>query len=163
MLLTFLKCCFPTCFVEKLIKMKEIFLHITTRISKEQILSICIGLIYIWFGSLKFFSALSPAEDLAIHTIARLTNELLPSSIAIFMLALWETVIGVLIIAQMYRRTIITMALIHMSMTFTPLIFFPELAFNGNILVPTLLGQYIVKNIVIIGALLSLLPQKNLE
>lgn len=143
--------------------MRAIYLHITRRIGKEQVLAICIGLVYVWFGSLKFFSALSPAEDLAIHTIARLTQDLIPTSIAIFTLALWETVIGILLIAQIYRRTIITMALVHMFMTFTPFLFFPELTFNENILVPTLLGQYIVKNIVIIGALLSLLPQKNME
>lgn len=143
--------------------MKEIYLHITTRISKDVILSVSIGLVYVWFGSLKFFSAMSPAEDLAIHTIARLTNDLIPSSIAIFNLALWETLIGVLLIAQIYRRKVMIMALIHMGMTFTPFIFFPELTFNENILVPTLLGQYIVKNIVIIGALLSLLPQRSMD
>ncbi|MET7030739.1 doxx family protein [Sediminicola luteus] len=143
--------------------MKEIYLHITTRISKDQILSICIGLVYVWFGSLKFFSAMSPAEDLAIHTIAKLTHGLIPSSIAIYILAFWETLVGVLLIAQTYRRTIIIMALVHMGMTFTPFIFFPELTFNETIFVPTLLGQYIAKNIVIIGALLSLLPERSME
>ncbi len=143
--------------------MKEIYLHITTRISKDQILSICIGLVYVWFGSLKFFSAMSPAEDLAIHTISKLTHGLIPSSIAIFILAFWETLVGVLLIAQIYRKTIIIMALVHMGMTFTPFIFFPELTFNATIFVPTLLGQYIAKNIVIIGALLSLLPERSME
>ncbi len=143
--------------------MKEIYLHITTRISKDQILSICIGLVYVWFGSLKFFSAMSPAEDLAIHTISKLTHGLIPSSIAIFILAFWETLVGVLLIAQIYRKTIIIMALVHMGMTFTPFIFFPELTFNETIFVPTLLGQYIAKNIVIIGALLSLLPERSME
>ncbi len=143
--------------------MKEIYLHITTRISKDQILSICIGLVYVWFGSLKFFSAMSPAEDLAIHTISKLTHGLIPSSIAIFILAFWETLVGVLLIAQIYRKTIIIMALVHMGMTFTPFIFFPELTFNATIFIPTLLGQYIAKNIVIIGALLSLLPERSME
>lgn len=137
--------------------MKEIYLNITARISKEYILAACIGLVYVWFGSLKFLSATSPAEDLAIHTIARLTNDLVPSYIAIFILALWETLIGILLIAQKYNRAVITMALIHIGMTFTPLILFPELTFNENVFLPTLLGQYIVKNIIIIGALYSLL------
>ncbi|MEJ1223806.1 doxx family protein [Sediminicola sp. 1XM1-17] len=141
--------------------MRAIYLHITNKISKEQILAISIGMVYIWFGSLKFFSALSPAEDLAIHTIARITHNLVPSSIAIFALAFWEVLIGLLLISNLYRRTIISMALIHMGMTFTPFLFFPELTFNNSIFVPTLLGQYIVKNIVIIGALLSLMPEKN--
>ncbi|ALM06492.1 hypothetical protein SB49_00685 [Sediminicola sp. YIK13] len=143
--------------------MKEIYLNITTKISRDQILSLCIGLVYIWFGSLKFFSAMSPAEDLAIHTITKLTYGLIPSTVAIFILALWETLVGILLIAQIYRRTIIIMALVHMGMTFTPFIFFPELTFNETIFVPTLLGQYIAKNIVIIGALLSLLPERPME
>ncbi len=106
---------------------------------------------------------MSPAEDLAIHTISKLTHGLIPSSIAIFILAFWETLVGVLLIAQIYRKTIIIMALVHMGMTFTPFIFFPELTFNETIFVPTLLGQYIAKNIVIIGALLSLLPERSME
>ena len=100
---------------------------------------------------------MSPAEDLAIHTIAKLTHGLVPSSFAIFVLAIWETLIGILLIAQKYNKTVITMALIHIVGTFTPLLLFPELTFNENVFMPTLLGQYIVKNIIIIGALYSLL------
>lgn len=132
-------------------------MNITTRISKTNVLAICIGLVYLWFGSLKFFTSLSPAEDLAINTIDRLTLGLLPTYISIIALALWETVIGLLLILQIFRRPVIVLALIHISMTFTPLLFFPELTFNQNVFLPTLLGQYIVKNIIIIGALYSLL------
>lgn len=142
--------------------MRAIYLHISRRIGKEQVLAICIGLVYVWFGSLKFFSALSPAEDLAIHTIDRLTYGLLPSSSTIFILALWETFIGVMLISHLYRRIVITMALVHMFMTFTPFLFFPELTFNNSYFVPTLLGQYIAKNIIIIGALYSLLKTNDL-
>lgn len=40
-----------------------------------------------------------------------------------------------------------------MVLTFTPLVFFPELIFNENLLTLTLLGQYIIKNLIILGAL----------
>lgn len=40
-----------------------------------------------------------------------------------------------------------------MVLTFTPLVFFPELIFNKNLLTLTLLGQYIIKNLIILGAL----------
>lgn len=141
--------------------MKDLYITITNRISKTNILAICIGLVYLWFGSLKFFTSLSPAEDLAINTIHRLTMGLLPTHIAIIALALWETVIGLLLILQIFKRQVIVLALIHISMTFTPLLFFPELTFNQNVFLPTLLGQYIVKNIIIIGALYSLLKTNS--
>lgn len=143
-------------------KTKDLYMNITNRISKTNVLPICIGLVYLWFGSLKFFTSLSPAEDLAINTIQRLTMGLLPTHISIMALALWETIIGLLLILQIFKRQVIVMALIHISMTFTPLLFFPELIFNENMFLPTLLGQYIFKNIIIIGALLSLLKTNTL-
>ncbi len=50
------------------------------KISKKSItfLRISIGIIYFWFGALKFFHGYSPAEDLAINTINELTFGLVP-------------------------------------------------------------------------------------
>ena len=46
-----------------------------------------IGIVYIWFGALKFFHGYSPAEDLAIHTIDKLTFDLVPGTVTIVLLA----------------------------------------------------------------------------
>jgi uncharacterized membrane protein YkgB len=40
--------------------------------------------------------------------------------------------------------------------TFMPLVFLPEVTFQSNILLPTLEGQYIIKNLIIISAALVL-------
>ena len=129
-------------------------------------LAISIGLVYLWFGVLKFFPHLSPAEDLAKNTITMLTVGLIPPNVSIIMLAIWETVIGVFLIFNIYRRPIVILALIHMVFTFTPLLFFPKDSFNLPF-VFTLLGQYIFKNLIIIAALIILynnaLPEHKLQ
>ena len=55
-------------------------------------LRISIGIIYIWFGSLKFFPGVSPAEDLAKETIHLLTFGLITPGLSLLLLALWETI-----------------------------------------------------------------------
>lgn len=126
-------------------------------------LAISIALVYLWFGVLKFFPHLSPAEDLAKNTITVLTLGLIPPNISIILLAIWETAIGVILLTNYFRRPIIILALVHMLFTFTPLLFFPKESFNLPF-VFTLLGQYIFKNLIIIAALIILynnvLPKK---
>src|SRR6478752_5875065 len=80
------------------------------------LLRISIGVIYLWFGLLKFFPHLSPAEDLAKETIRILTFGLISPDLYIILLP-------------------------HLSFTHLPYAL-------------TLVGQYIIKNIVIVSALL---------
>ena len=117
------------------------------------ILRISIGIIYLWFGMLKFFPGVSPAEDLAKETIHQLTFGLISPFVSIILLAIWETIIGVLLIAGLYTRFTIRFVLVHMICTFAPLIFLPGASFTQAPLALTLVGQYIIKNIVIISAL----------
>lgn len=118
-------------------------------------LGISIGIIYVWFGALKFFPAYSPAETLAIDTITSLFGGLIPAKMAILLLASWEVGVGLLLIFNLFRKPVVLLALAHMVLTFTPLFLFPEASFTGPFCF-TLVGQYIVKNLVIIGALLIL-------
>ena len=127
---------------------------------KEQVkgcrlLAISIGLVYLWFGVLKFFPHLSPAEDLAKNTITVLTLGFIPPNVSIILLAIWESVIGLFFTLNIVRKPLIYLALVHMLFTFTPLMFFPQESFNLPF-VFTLLGQYIFKNLIIIAALIIL-------
>ncbi|KAB7529987.1 DoxX family membrane protein [Flagellimonas olearia] len=124
--------------------------------AKHNFLAITIGVVYLWFGALKFFPDLSPAEGLAKSTIHMLTFGLIPDAVSIILLALWETMIGVCLIFNLWRRTMAVLALVHMVFTFTPLLFFPDQAFGEGPLYLTLVGQYIIKNLIIIAALLNL-------
>lgn len=126
------------------------------KITNETILCVTIGLVYLWFGALKFFPGLSPAEELAKNTIHQLTFGLLKDSLSLFLLAILEVGIGMLLILGLYRKQVVAVAFGHMIFTFTPLVFFPVESFQLAPVVPTLLGQYIGKNIIIMGALFIL-------
>ena len=129
--------------------------------SYKRLFTLSIGIIYLWFGLLKFFPGISPAQDLALETIDQLTFSVIPTGVAIFALAIWEVVVGILFLCNIIRKEVIYLALAHMVLTFSPMIFFPHLVFNDNPLTLTLVGQYIIKNLVIISVLLSLLPKQN--
>ena len=58
-------------------------------------LRISLGIIYFWFGVLKFFPGLSPAETLAAKTISHLSVGYIPSFISLPLLAVWECTIGI--------------------------------------------------------------------
>lgn len=124
--------------------------------SSNQLLAISIGLVYIWFGTLKYFPNLSPAEDLAKNTIGVLTFNLIPAGVSIILLAIWETLVGVLLLFNVYRKKVVVFALVHMVFTFTPLLFFPKQVFIEVPFQLSLLGQYIIKNLIIVAALIVL-------
>lgn len=135
-------------------------MHLKKHPNQLYILALTIGLVYLWFGILKFFPALSPAEDLAKNTIDKLSFGLIPGSISIVLLAIWETAIGLLLLFNRTSRIVISIALLHMLLTFSPLLLFPEQSFSNLPVGFSLLGQYIFKNIIIVGALVLLYMQR---
>ena len=130
---------------------------------RNRILIISIGTVYLWFGALKFFPGISPAESLAKETLSILTFGLIPARISYFVLALWEVTIGICLMFSLWKMQIIYLALLHITFTFTPLLLLPALAFNETIYSLTLVGQYIVKNLIIFSALLFVYPEKQLN
>ncbi|MBR9920463.1 MAG: DoxX family membrane protein [Bacteroidetes bacterium] len=108
---------------------------------------------------LKFFPELSPAEGLAKDTIELLTFGLIPSQVAIVLLAIWEVLVGLMLVLGIFRRFAINLAFVHIIFTFSPMFFFPELVFTKAPFAFTLVGQYIVKNIIIAAALLLLMDR----
>ncbi len=141
--------------------MKTISLFLAQRIEKNNMLSVCIGVIYLWFGMLKFFPGVSPAETIAMDTIHELTFGFIPPQLSLFLLAIWETALGVLLVGGFLSRFAYLLALLHMMFTFTPFLFFPDLTFTNAPFGLTLLGQYIMKNIVFLGLLVFLLNKER--
>lgn len=124
-------------------------------------LRISFGIIYFWFGILKYFPNTSPAESLAENTIYDLVLGFIPKHTGLILLAIMETGLGVLFVTGKYIKTAIVIALFHMACTFTPFFFFSDLSFSKPPYVFTLVGQYIMKNIVFICALWLLWPVEN--
>lgn len=120
------------------------------------ILRISVGLIFVWFGGLKFAEGMSPAQDLAIRTIQQLSFNLVPEKTIIIGLAIWEVAIGIGLIFKLFLRETLLLLFLQMLGTFTPVFLFPNEVFVQFPLALTLEGQYIFKNLVIVGAAIVL-------
>lgn len=116
------------------------------------LLRLSIGIVFFWFGILKFFPGLSPAQDLAIRTIDMLAFGLIPGNISIHLLAAWEVLIGIGLLTGIYMRVTLFLLFLQMIGTMTPVFLFPAEVFTRVAYAPTLEGQYIIKNLVIISA-----------
>lgn len=116
------------------------------------LLRISLGIVFFWFGVLKFFPGSSPAEQLATKTIAVLTFGVVKPAVSIYLLASLEVLIGTLLISRLFLRTTLFLLFFQMLGTVTPLFIFPSETFSSFPFVPTLEGQYIIKNIILISA-----------
>lgn len=110
-----------------------------------------LGVTFFWFGVLKFFPGLSPAENLATATIERLTLGYVAPAVSIKGLAVWETLIGIGLLSGRFLRATLLLLFVQMLGTLTPLFLFPRQTFIGTPYAPTLEGQYIIKNLVLIS------------
>lgn len=118
-----------------------------------------IALCYIWFGALKFFPGLSPAEALAGRTITALTVGLIHGQVAMVLLACLECAIGFALLTRSGSRAGLHVLLAHMLFTFSPLFLFPDICFTQAPFALTLVGQYIIKNLVIASVAWLILKQ----
>ncbi len=116
------------------------------------LLRISLGIVFFWFGVLKFFPGLSPAQELATRTIGILTFGAIPPDVSILLLATWECVVGLGLIFGLFMRVTLLLLLLQMVGTMTPIVFFPGEVFTRVPYAPTLEGQYIIKNIVLVSA-----------
>lgn len=116
------------------------------------LLRVSLGVVFLWFGFLKFFPGLSPAEDLAATTVNRLSFGLISPQVAILLIAALETVIGLGLITGVAMRVTLALLAFQMVGTATPIVLFPDQVFQIAPFVPTLEGQYIIKNLVLISA-----------
>jgi uncharacterized membrane protein YphA (DoxX/SURF4 family) len=117
-----------------------------------RLLRLSLGVVFLWFGFLKFFPGLSPAQSLAGDTMSVLSFGLLSPQSAVLILAVWECLIGLGLITGRFLRATLLLLWVQMIGTVTPLVLFPDLCFTVPPIAPTLEGQYIIKNLVLITA-----------
>lgn len=120
------------------------------------LLRIALGIVFLWFGALKLIPGLSPAEILAGKTIEALTFELVPASTAVPVLALWEVAIGLGLLMGRWMRVTLLLLFVQMAGTVMPLLLFRSETFTQFPFAPTLEGQYIIKNIVLMAGAIVL-------
>ena len=127
-------------------------LHILRKVS-EPVARAGIFIIFFWFGFLKVLG-LSPASPL-VSALLAVTMPFIPAPIFIAGFGALECLIGLLFLVKGMERIAVVALFLHMITTVMPLFLLPDIAWTG-LLVPTLEGQYIIKNIAIIAAAIGI-------
>ncbi|TXS48297.1 hypothetical protein EAO77_31290 [Streptomyces sp. t39] len=118
------------------------------------VLRVAVGIAYLWFGVLKFFPAASAAEDLAVRAMTRMTLGLVPAAVSLPTLAVLETAIGLGLITGFLLRSALAAFFVHMAGVFLSLLVLAHEMWHVYAIVPSLEGQYVLKNIVLVAACL---------
>lgn len=109
--------------------------------------------VYFWFGILKILDT-SPANPLVMQ-LQEKTLPFLTFHQFIIFFSLYEMLIGILFLFSKFDRLTIILFIAHMVTTLMPLVFLPEVAWQG-FMTPTLEGQYMIKNLVLIALVLNI-------
>ena len=112
------------------------------------VLRVAVAVVFVWFGALKVFD-ISPAADLVSRTVY-----FFPPETFVPILGVWEVVIGICLLYRPLIRVGIFLLFLQLPGTFLPVILLPEVVFRTFPYALTVEGQYIAKNLVIIGAAL---------
>ena len=114
------------------------------------VLRVSLGVVFLVFAAFKYVAGASPAEDLAIATVDKLTLGLVSGHAALLFTALTETVIGITLLTGRFVKVGLAVMAMALVGILSPLVLFPHQMWSGN--GPTLTGQYVFKDIVLAAA-----------
>jgi len=109
-------------------------------------LRIALGIVFIWFGLLKAFDA-TPVGDLVADIVP-----LLSERVSVLVVGIVEVVVGLGLITGIAIRFTLGLFFLQMLGTFLVLVLRPGLSFDGNPLRLTVIGEFVVKNLVLLTA-----------
>jgi len=115
-------------------------------------LRIAVGAVFLGFGVLKFFPGVSPAENLSRTATDLLTFRLIPGSVSIVVVAALECFIGVCLLAGRWMRLAVWLLALELVGILSPLVLLFGRLFAGPHGAPTLEGQYVLKDIILVTA-----------
>lgn len=136
----------------KIIELDEKLILLFRKISSP-LARISLFIVYFWFGFLKIIDV-SPANPLVMD-LQQKTLPFFSFEVFITLFALYEMLIGILFLFPKAIRLVIPLFIAHMVMTTMPLVLLPQIAWQSPF-VPTLEGQYMIKNLVLIALALAL-------
>lgn len=111
------------------------------------ILRVALGVVFVWFGALKIIGE-SPVRELIGGAYS-----FLPLNYFLPLLGIWEMLIGIGLIFRLALRVTLALLWLQMAGTFLAPLLSPSQFFSGaNPLLLTTLGEFVVKNIVLIAA-----------
>lgn len=141
--------------------MRYSFLNLYFQFSKKMekhsvnMMRISLAIVYIWFGALKIFG-MTPAGDLVEKTVYWFKPE-----IFIPILGICEVIIGLGLLVKRFIPYTIALLLMHMAVTFFPVFILKTMCFDVFPYCPTLVGQYIIKNLILISGALVIAGKYN--
>ena len=113
------------------------------------LLRVSLGLVFVWFGALKI-ADLTPVADLVAGTLPFLDRTWF-----VPVLGAVELALGLALLIGRAITVVCAVLVAHLCGTFLVLVMQPELAFqNGNPLLLTTIGEFVMKNVVLISAAL---------
>lgn len=111
------------------------------------LLRIALGVVFVWFGGLKMTGS-TPVAQLVADTLP-----FLPKSLVVPSLGIFEVILGIALIIGRRLDLVVMLLVAHLIGTFLVLVVTPQKAFiNGDPLLLTMTGEFVVKNIVLIAA-----------
>ena len=116
-----------------------------------------LGVIFVWFGLLKVTGNLSAGSIIAKSVYWFDPNIVVP------FLGCWEIVMGLSLFHHRLLRLAILLFLIRIPGTFLALYYHYNECFLGSIFLPTVQGQYLLKEITLVGAALVIAGSIKLE
>lgn len=116
------------------------------------LLRISMGAVIFGFGFLKYFSGVSPAEALIREVTRTLTFGLVPGHVAMILFATTECAIGLSLMTGRGLHLIRYLLVVWAVGILSPVALFPTELFMGPHHAPTLLGQYVLKDFILLTA-----------
>lgn len=132
----------------------ELALHRWLLARSLTFLRVSLGAVFLGFGFLKFFPGVSPAENLTASTTSILTFGLVPASVALVAVASLECVIGLWLLSGRALRGVLVLLVLELVGILSPLALLAGRLFMGPHHAPTLEGQYVLKDVILVGAML---------
>ncbi len=116
------------------------------------LLRISLGAVFFGFGILKFFPNVSPAQSIATQTVGILSFGLAPANISAVFIATLECAIGLSFLTGKFLRISVWLLLFELIGILSPVVLLPGELFTGPFHAPNLLGQYVLKDVILAAA-----------
>ena len=115
------------------------------------LLRVSLGFVFLLFGALKFFQGFSPIQGLVTRTTTELTLGLIPPGTGLMIVAALEVIIGLCFVSGRFLRVGVWLMGAQMIGAMSPLVLFPGEMFSGPLHAPSLVAQYILKDVILVA------------
>ena len=124
------------------------------RPQEAAVFRVAVAVVFIWFGFLKVLN-LSPVMKILASSIP-----LLAAPPGLTLLGILEVVLGVGLIVPSTAKPAAIVTILHLLGTFSLFLVAPSVVFHPSFPIVTFEGEFVVKNIVLISALLAILARQ---